>query len=160
MRKLAELEQEDYSRLISRTERNSRSQRFYFVSQCAGKSGLTVKLSPILRSLDMYFSFPPCSFLELKKHVFIEYVYLFSLCVETFPLKLAQGLYLACHHCQEYSCDIPRVLILWFLYEKNCCFLEASPSKIFFMWGIGTCFLKYYYSYLGKSICKLLVSCP
>lgn len=112
VRKLAELEQEDYSRLISRTERNSRSQRFYFVSQCAGKSGLTVKLSPILRSLDMYFSFPPCSFLELKKHVFIEYVYLFSLCVETFPLKLAQGLYLACHHRQEYSCDIPRVLIL------------------------------------------------
>lgn len=51
-------------------------------------------------------------FLELKKYIFIEYVYLFGVCVEIFPLKLAQGLYLACHHSQEYICYIPRVLIL------------------------------------------------
>jgi hypothetical protein len=36
--------------------------------------------------------------------------------------------------------------------------LEASPSKVFFMWSIGTCFLKYYSCYLGKSIINYF--CP
>lgn len=80
------------------------------------KTGFTFTLSPILHSLNIYFSIPPCVFffffLELKKYIFIEYVYLFGVCVEIFPLKLAQGLYLACHHSQEYICYIPRVLIL------------------------------------------------
>ena len=128
------------------------------------KSGFTFTLSPILHSLNMCFSIPPCSFLELKKYVFIEYVYLFGLYVEIFPLKLAQGLYLACHYSQEYICYIPRVLILWFLYVKNCRFLEASPSKIFYTCSIKTCFLKtrkqklvsYYSSYWGKSIVNYL----
>lgn len=132
------------------------------------KSGFTFTLTPILHSLNMCFSIPPCSFLELKKYVFIEYVYLFGLYVEIFPLKLAQGLYLACHYSQEYICYIPRALIFWFLHEK----------KLLFPWSFSfkdllyvehknlfpknketeTCFLLFLL--FRKIHCKLLVSCP
>jgi hypothetical protein len=116
------------------------------------RSGLAFTYLSISYILGIGFFISPHSSWELKEYIFIDYAYLLGLCVETFLLELAKGFYLALHCSQEYICYIPRVWILWFLHEKNCHLLEVSPSKIFFMWHIEACLLKYYSSHFGKSI--------